>query len=69
MYLSYMLGCSADAQQKKELQERSSWLSSRKKDDRKFETTKLEWAKKLSSMDLSVFEDPLKIRIMPTSPP
>ncbi len=60
MYLSYMLGCSADAQQQKELQERYNWLSSKKKDDRKFETTKLEWAKKLGSTDLSVLEDPLK---------
>ncbi|MDZ4730208.1 MAG: DUF2330 domain-containing protein [Xanthomonadales bacterium] len=60
MYLTYMLGCSADQQQQKELQARTQWLESKHQKDNQFETTKLEWAKKLTPNELSVLEDPLK---------
>ncbi len=60
MYLTYMLGCSADKLQEQELQSRSRWLSIQKKKDPQYETTKLEWAKKLTDSEMSVVEDPLK---------
>ncbi|CAN5513402.1 hypothetical protein BH10CYA1_BH10CYA1_53230 [soil metagenome] len=60
MYLTYMLGCSADPQQQQELQKRTEWLEAKHKQESKYETTKLEWSKKLSAQDLSVLEDPLK---------
>lgn len=60
MYLTYMLGCSADAKQQKELETRSNWLQAMQKKDANFETTKLEWSRKLGTSDLSVLEDPLK---------
>jgi hypothetical protein len=60
MYLTYMLGCSADAQQQQELQARTQWLNDRHKKDAQYETTKLEWAKLLGDAELSVLEDPQK---------
>lgn len=60
MYLSYMLGCGADANQQQELQSCNQWVSNKMGKDPRFETTKLEWAKKLGASDLSVLEDPLK---------
>lgn len=60
MYLTYMLGCSADPKQQQELQTRSQWLSSMHSKDPRYETTKLEWAKRLSEAELSVLEDPQK---------
>jgi hypothetical protein len=60
MYLSYMLGCSANPEQQKELQERQQWIAAKMAKDHKYETTKLEWAKKLTEAELSVLEDPLK---------
>lgn len=60
MYLNYMLGCSADEQQQKELQTRTQWLEAKHQKDGRFETTKLEWAKKLGPAELSVLDDPLK---------
>jgi hypothetical protein len=58
MWLTYMLGCSANAEQQAELQERNSWVAAKKQKDPKFETTKLEWARKLGDGELSVLEDP-----------
>ncbi len=60
MYLTYMLGCCIDAQQQQEMQTRASWLESKRAKDQLFETTKLEWAKKLGKAEMSVLEDPLK---------
>lgn len=60
MYLTYMLGCSANEQQQKELTERTNWLTNKRRSDTNYQTTKLEWAKKLNTADLSVLEDPLK---------
>ncbi|MCC6737678.1 MAG: DUF2330 domain-containing protein, partial [Planctomycetia bacterium] len=60
MYLTYMLGCSANADQQKELEERNRWVQEKKGKDPKFETTKLEWAKKLGDAEIAVIEDPLK---------
>ncbi|MCE9584282.1 MAG: DUF2330 domain-containing protein [Planctomycetes bacterium] len=60
MWLTYMLGCSANAEQQAELQERSGWIEARMRKDPKFETTKLEWARKLGEEDLAVLEDPLR---------
>jgi hypothetical protein len=58
MYLTYMLGCCADADQQAELAQRSQWLSEKRRSQSDYETTKLEWAKKLGAAELSVLEDP-----------
>lgn len=60
MYLNYMLGCGMDRDQSKELNERSQWLNNKLSRDGRYETTKLEWAKRLSQQDISVLEDPRK---------
>lgn len=60
MYLTYMLGCSADTGEQQELQEHMAWLNSKRQKDAGYETTKLEWAKKLGASDLNVLEEPLK---------
>jgi hypothetical protein len=60
MWLTYMLGCGANADQQSELEERTRWVEAKKKKDPKYETTKLEWAKKLGESELAVVEDPLK---------
>jgi hypothetical protein len=60
MYLTYMLGCGANQGEQQELTERQNWLQSQKQKDPRFETTKLEWAKKLTPSELSVLEDPIK---------
>ncbi len=60
MYLTYMLGCSADPQQQQELQACNQWLSNKHSNDRNYETTKLEWAKQILEPEISVLEDPLK---------
>jgi hypothetical protein len=60
MYLTYMLGCSADPQQQRELETRNQWLQSKRSKYADYETTKLEWAKQLGTPELSVLEDPLK---------
>jgi hypothetical protein len=60
MYLTYMLGCSATEQDRQELQAQSQWLQARRAKDPRYETTKLEWAKKLGDGELSVLEDPKK---------
>jgi hypothetical protein len=60
MWLTFMLGCSADAEQQKELNERNQWVAAKKKKDAKFETTKLEWARKLGDGDIAVMEDPAR---------
>src|SRR6185436_5297309 len=60
MYLTYMLGCSANSEQQKELQERSQWVTGKMAKDPRYETTKLEWAKKLTDAELSVLENPSK---------
>ncbi len=59
MWLTYMLGCSANADQQAELQKRNLWVQEKKAKDPKYETTKLEWAKKLGDPEMSVIEDPL----------
>jgi hypothetical protein len=58
MYLTYMLGCSADQSQQTELRQRTEWLDAQKRKDSNFETTKLEWAKELRDAELSVLENP-----------
>ena len=58
MWLTYMLGCSANEEQQKELQERNAWVETKKRSDAKYETTKLEWAKKLGSGEVAVLNDP-----------
>jgi hypothetical protein len=60
MYLTYMLGCSVSPNQQKELEQRTSWLNAKRSKDPNYETTKLEWAKKLGPSELSVLEDPAK---------
>ncbi len=60
MYLTYMLGCCVNPQQQQELQSRDGWLSKKRQKDGNYETTKLEWAKKLGAGEMSVLEDPLK---------
>jgi hypothetical protein len=58
MYLTYMLGCGAGPQDQQELQKHSEWLQSKQAKDPGFETTKLEWSKKLGDAEISVLEDP-----------
>jgi hypothetical protein len=60
MYLTYMLGCSADPQEQQELASCQKWLSERQRRDPHYETTKLEWAKQLFDAEMSVLEDPKK---------
>ncbi|MCE9584281.1 MAG: DUF2330 domain-containing protein [Planctomycetes bacterium] len=60
MWLTYMLGCSANAEQQAELQQRTQWVEAKKAKDPKYETTKLEWARKLGDEDMAVLEDPLQ---------
>ncbi len=59
MWLTYMLGCGADAEQQKELTTRQQWVNEKMAKDPAYETTKLEWARKLGEADLAVLEDPL----------
>lgn len=58
MYLNFMLGCSIDQKQQDELTKHNRWLSEMTKTGT-FETTKLDWSKKLGQQDLSILEDPL----------
>ncbi|MEK7866308.1 MAG: DUF2330 domain-containing protein, partial [Planctomycetota bacterium] len=58
MWLTYMLGCSASEEQQRELTARQQWMEAKKAKDPAYETTKLEWARKLSDADMSVCEDP-----------
>jgi hypothetical protein len=60
MYLTYCLGCAASPEEQKELEERKRWIQAKKAKDKKFETAKLEWARKLGDAEISVLEDPLK---------
>jgi hypothetical protein len=60
MYLTYMLGCCANPEQQTELMQRNEWLNSKRRALPDYETTKLEWAKKLGDAELSVLEDPKK---------
>ena len=59
MFLTYMLGCGANPEQQRELEERNSWIEAKKAADPRFETTKLEWARKLGDAEVGVLEDPL----------
>lgn len=58
MYLTYILGCSANPDEQQELNQRQQWLEAKKSKDHSFETTKLEWAKKLGPSELAVLSDP-----------
>jgi hypothetical protein len=58
MYLTYMLGCSANELEQTELNQRNTWLQGKRQKDPMYETTKLEWAKKLGPSELAVLEDP-----------
>ncbi len=60
MYLTYMLGCSADQQQQSELTSRTHWLNTKRAKEPNYETTKLEWAKSLGAAEMKVLEDPQK---------
>ncbi|MCE9584813.1 MAG: DUF2330 domain-containing protein [Planctomycetes bacterium] len=59
MWLTFMLGCSANDDEQAELQKRSEWVAAKMRKDPKYETTKLEWAKHLNDDDLALLEDPL----------
>lgn len=59
MYLTYMLGCCVNEQQQKELGTRNQWVMTKRQSDPRFETTKLEWARKLGDAEMSVLEDPV----------
>jgi hypothetical protein len=60
MYLTYMLGCGATPEEQNELTERNKWVEAKRAKDPEFETTKLEWARKLGDAEIAVLEDPLK---------
>ncbi len=59
MYLTFMLGCGATPEEQQEVQQRNQWVTAKKRADPNFETTKLEWAKKLGDEEMAVLEDPL----------
>ncbi len=59
MFLTFILGCSADDAARRELEERTRWLEAKHRQDPNFVTTKLEWARKLSDAEMSVLDDPL----------
>ena len=59
MWLTYMLGCCASPEQQRELTERTQWVQNKMAKDAGFETTKLEWARRLGDADMAVLEDPL----------
>jgi hypothetical protein len=60
MYLTYSLGCSANPEEQKELTERNAWVAAKKKADPRFETTKLEWARKLGDAEIDLLESPVE---------
>ncbi|NUN47557.1 MAG: DUF2330 domain-containing protein [Candidatus Brocadiae bacterium] len=60
MYLTFLLGCGANAEQKQELSTRQAWVVAKRRNDPGFETTKLEWSRMLGEADLAVLDDPLK---------
>ncbi|KAF0240613.1 MAG: hypothetical protein FD180_4855 [Planctomycetota bacterium] len=60
MWLTFMLGCAANADQQTELNQRNQWVQAKMKKDPRYETTKLEWARKLGEEDIAVLEDPLR---------
>ncbi|KAF0240610.1 MAG: hypothetical protein FD180_4852 [Planctomycetota bacterium] len=60
MWLTFMLGCSANPDQQTELNQRNQWVQAKMKKDPKYETTKLEWARKLGDEDVAVLEEPLR---------
>jgi hypothetical protein len=60
MYLTYMLGCAVNPQEQVELDQRTRWLEAKQSKNPNYETTKLEWAKKLGPAELAVLEDPQK---------
>ncbi|MEK7467601.1 MAG: DUF2330 domain-containing protein [Planctomycetota bacterium] len=60
MWLTFQLGCSANQDQQAELQQRNQWVQAKLKKDPKYETTKLEWARKLGEEDIAVLEEPLR---------
>ncbi|NUN47555.1 MAG: DUF2330 domain-containing protein [Candidatus Brocadiae bacterium] len=59
MSLTFLVGCGAGSEEQRELQERNAWVAAKRAKDPGYETTKLEWAKKLTEAELSVLEDPL----------
>ena len=60
MFLTFMLGCGTDEKQQKELTERSAWIAKKMQADPRFETTKLEWAKRLGGPEMDTLDDPVK---------
>jgi len=60
MYITYMLGCGAGQDLQTELSQRNDWVEKKKAGDPAFETTKLEWSKRLGEGEISVLSDPLK---------
>ncbi len=59
MYLQFLLGCGASPEEQQELAQRSQWVVAKKQKDPRYETTKLEWAKKLADAEIAVLDDPL----------
>ena len=59
MYLTYMLGCGASRDEQAELTMHQQWLAAKQQKDPNFQTTKLEWARKLGQAEISVLDDPL----------
>ncbi len=59
MYLTFLVGCGATPEEQQELRQRTQWVAAKKQGDTNYETTKLEWAKKLGDEEMAVLEDPL----------
>jgi hypothetical protein len=60
MYLTYALGCGATPDEQVELTRRNGWIQGKMARDPAYETTKLEWAKRLGGPEMAVLEDPQK---------
>ncbi len=59
MYLQFLLGCGASPEEQRELAQRQEWVRAKQQSDPRYQTTKLEWAKKLGDGEIAVLDDPL----------
>jgi len=56
--LTYMLGTGATQEHQQEMQRRTQWITAKLHDDRGYQSTKLEYARKLSEDDAALIDDP-----------
>jgi len=61
LWLTYMQGCSITEKEEQELDAYTRWLDDKVEKDEGFETTKLEWAKRLGPADIALLDDPVRL--------